>query len=436
MTGIERLRRLAWDYKNLSTKHACFGINTRRESDLLYDIADQIEREQDKVAQMDWEAVREVAANMAGRTFMSATIDGLLCDWSRKLTSAADGHDHTNDVSMSAYNLLPQEDRDAIAWVREHGGLSHVKEHWSGRVAQSHVHNMAERHKAKIARMQSHIEFVQGKCRERQGRIVELNKTIAAMRPRLAPEGGWPRFEDGEMVLIGSDFADWLGETHTVTSIEFFEDGVSLRWNPDEPEEFEWLSSDERVRRPAPKVLDADGAEIRVGDTVYSTRDTESGTVVYAYPPGDDGQPSVKVGAFWHHASELTHRAPVIAADGRPLRDGEHVWHVETGTELVVKELPKPGAYQAVVVFAPPASHLTSFDPDQLTHERPVVDTWERVEESAYATPQSYCSSRGIDKSMFTECGREYRYPKQAHIIKSVDIVRRCKALAERERGE
>lgn len=77
---------------------------------------------------------------------------------------------------------------DAWRWVREHGGLSHVKEHWSGRVAQSHVHNMAERHKAKVARMQNHIEFVQRKCRERQGRIVELNKTIADMRPR--PRGG------------------------------------------------------------------------------------------------------------------------------------------------------------------------------------------------------------------------------------------------------
>lgn len=70
----------------------------------------------------------------------------------------------------------------------------------------------------------------------------------------------------------------------------------------------------------------------------------------------------------WEGAVETD---PVLAADGLPLREGEHVYHVETGAELVVKELPKPGAYQAVVVFAPPAGHLTSFDPDRLTHQRP-----------------------------------------------------------------
>lgn len=64
----------------------------------------------------------------------------------------------------------------------------------------------------------------------------------------------------------------------------------------------------------------------------------------------------------------------VLAADGLPLRGGERVYHVETGAELVVEELPKPGAYQAVVVFAPPAGHPMSFDPDRLTHERPVLD--------------------------------------------------------------
>ena len=73
----------------------------------------------------------------------------------------------------------------------------------------------------------------------------------------------------------------------------------------------------------------------------------------------------------WEAAAETD---PVFAADGLPLREGEHVYHVETGAELVVEELPKPGAYQAVVVLVPPASHLTSFDPDQLTHQRPVLD--------------------------------------------------------------
>lgn len=101
----------------------------------------------------------------------------------------------------------------------------------------------------------------------------------------------------------------------------------------------------------------------------------------------------------WEAAVEADH---VIAADGLPLREGEHVYHVETGAELVVKELPKPGAYQAVVVFAPPASHLMMyFDPDRLTHERP--DSWERLEEEARS-----CTC----------------------VMEAIDLVRRARALA------
>lgn len=84
--------------------------------------------------------------------------------------------DPANDVSMSAYDLLPPDERESIAWVREHGGVENVKAHWSGRVALSHVHNMAEHQRAKRERMQRHIELIQRKCRERQKHICELNK--------------------------------------------------------------------------------------------------------------------------------------------------------------------------------------------------------------------------------------------------------------------
>lgn len=114
----------------------------------------------------------------------------------------------------------------------------------------------------------------------------------------------------------------------------------------------------------------------------------------------------------------VTHRAPVLAADGRPLHEGEHVYHVETGAELVVKELPKPGEYQAVVVFAPPASHLTSFDPDQLTHERP--DSWERLEEDAGKNPFDYCK----------DVGHRLDTCENSEAYKARDLVRRAKKLA------
>ena len=123
----------------------------------------------------------------------------------------------------------------------------------------------------------------------------------------------------------------------------------------------------------------------------------------------------------------LTHRAPVLAADGKPLRDGEHVYHVETGAELVVKELPKPGEYQAVVVFAPPASHLTSFDPDQLTHERP--ESWERLEEDVSALIDANVECSGAMQDYVDERG--VKCPHGILYLGVVqDVLRRAKALA------
>ena len=181
---------------------------------------------------------------------------------------------------------------------------------------------------------------------------------------------------------------------------------------------FEAIRILDRKGRFAPKVLDADGAEIRVGDTVYDNELGTKATVTFVHegmidPDFPDHVIRCKFDDDKDYEShmfkpdQLTHRAPIIAADGRPLREGEHVYHVETGTELVVKELPKPGEYQAVIVFATPASHLTSFDPDRLTHERP--DSWERIEEDARS-----CTC----------------------VMEAIDLVRRCRALAERERGE
>ena len=82
MTGIERLRQMAEDFKSVKTaEHCTFIVNTWRGryiDDAIADIADQIEREQEAL-------VRE-----------------------------------TEDVSG--------RDSDALAWVEEHGGLGHVKD--------------------------------------------------------------------------------------------------------------------------------------------------------------------------------------------------------------------------------------------------------------------------------------------------------------------
>lgn len=78
----------------------------------------------------------------------------------------------------------------------------------------------------------------------------------------------WPRFEDGEPVMAGDEATINENRRFTVKRIEFRNGKWMLN---DSRTEGHYLhgKSCERVERPAPKVLDADGVEIRVGDTVW-----------------------------------------------------------------------------------------------------------------------------------------------------------------------
>lgn len=77
----------------------------------------------------------------------------------------------------------------------------------------------------------------------------------------------WPRYEDGEPVMIGDEATNNKNQRFTVKRIEFRHGKWMLN---DSVTEGHYLNgkSGERVKRTAPKVLDADGVEIKVGDTV------------------------------------------------------------------------------------------------------------------------------------------------------------------------
>ena len=79
----------------------------------------------------------------------------------------------------------------------------------------------------------------------------------------------WPRFEDGECVMIGDEAMSNNNERFIVQRIE----ARHRKWMlNDSVTEGHYLNGKrgERVKRPAPKVLDADGVEIEVGDTVWT----------------------------------------------------------------------------------------------------------------------------------------------------------------------
>lgn len=375
MTGIERLRGVAGFWRE----------------NKLDDIVEQIEREQGgRVSRMRvLSVVTEMERHVSGVEGMG---DSPVARWARVLREAlgGDGRDHAADVSVSAYDLLPQEDREAVEWVRAHGGLEAVRRRWE---CLSYYADPVPRScmEKRLARLQRQIDESHAALGRRREIISELNhrasdltRENAELRKRAMPEGyEWPTV-DGKPVDFVTGYEPSLG---VLEAVSIYSNGACEVMGHDGI-----IKDVKEIHVVTPKALDADGAETRVGDTVYHVKDGSEMTVY-----GIEGEwLVVSVGGRVRH-DVVTHRAPVLAADGLPLREREHVYHVETGAELVVKGLPKPGEYQAVVVFAlptSPASHLTSFDPDQLTHERP--DSLDRLAEDIGAMVVAWRSNRDL----------------------------------------
>ena len=170
----------------------------------------------------------------------------------------------------------------------------------------------------------------------------------------------WPRFEDGEPVMIG-DGVDGLGGE--IIEVYIAENAAAI-WN--NSANHMHLSPGERVKRPAPEVLDADGVEIKVGDTVWH----EDGSELHVIGFGD-------------------------------VQDGE--------TMLVVEYAAGPTKWGEVRCLS-------------VTHTRP--DSWEQLEEDAESIRQTIARNFGdFSPSDFKQSGDSLQ-------DRVSDIVRRAKALA------
>lgn len=181
----------------------------------------------------------------------------------------------------------------------------------------------------------------------------------------------WPKFEDGSYVQLGDSYIDTDGDENEVMAIEFNDRCTDLVGLEGFHTGFYTLG--ERVKRPAPKVLDADGVLIKVGDTVWSTIDERCG------------------------------------------RDVPHE----------VKGFDKYGC----VLFEMHNETSTGWRPEYLTHNRP--DSWERLERDADNGPCGYFSFNGKE---CTGCPA-FGSGKPCTSAVCTDIVRRAKALAKKEAG-
>lgn len=167
------------------------------------------------------------------------------------------------------------------------------------------------------------VECEGAKCQECYARLFE-NIADRIDAERALPEGiEWPRFEDGELVRIGDEL-EFEGKTMLVCDATFYADGWALWCDREDMNGRLYGKHGERVKRPTPKVLGADGEPIEVGDTVYC-----------------DGDPE----------------------------------------PLVVDSFDDPGCVYLTSVKGSDGT-LYTIEPSLLTHERP--DSWEQLEKDAY----------------------------------------------------
>lgn len=216
-----------------------------------------------------------------------------------------------------------------------------------------------------------------------------------------------PRYEDGEVVGPGDVAVDEF-----VHGVVVLDDG-SWRLHDAAGDVICGGKRDERVRPAAPEVLLADGKPAKRGETVWRTTTGHEGTV--------DGVEDGMVLVHWADLSLidcpvdpawLTSTPPVLAADGKPLREGDAVWLTNEGAahagQSCVKSNGACGLYgigpdERLVVedacLMPDGLEHVNLDKygawcpsSWLTHEEPV--TQEQVDEWAAMPMREYYAER------------------------------------------
>lgn len=112
-----------------------------------------------------------------------------------------------------------------------------------------------------------------------------------------------PRFEDGEPIQIGDAFIQkCINEEVELDKIGialFTKNRLNMVWFPDEV-----------VQRPEPKILDADGNEIKVGDTVWVKNSPFEPLLVSGFKDGRVLMSYHNETSLGYKPTSLTHREP------------------------------------------------------------------------------------------------------------------------------
>ena len=266
MTGIEQLRKLGAD--------AVRGGEVGR---AICDIADQIERERacdsdtiENIRLIVGGVIDDMERHVSG---VEGAEDSPVARWARELRHALKSYtsderdaqnpscadaaetadvtseaakvtlDPAKDVSMSAYDLLPQEDREAISWVREHGGLERVKNLLDWVVGHCSTRQQLDFDFWLSGRVMHELGFEED--------MADRDEVGRRLLARLMPDGmewlveAWPRYEDGKPLRIG----DFVSDVE-VRSVVFRDGGILLSDCTSVPGWGTWRSYKEPIKRP------------------------------------------------------------------------------------------------------------------------------------------------------------------------------------------
>lgn len=189
---------------------------------------------------------------------------------------------------------------------------------------------------------------------------------------RALPEGvEWPRFEDGEMVKFG-DEVEFEGEAAKVLDVAFSVVRFSLGVGTATTSGRVYGFLGEPAKRPTPKVLDADGEPIRIGDVLYSS-----------------------------------------------------------GNECRVVSITVKADEACVGVHTDEGAFLPSVNPKYLSRKKPEPpDSWEKLEKDARKTACDYAPAPRNEDGLTTCDGCPFLKSESCSNEMTIDLVERAKKLA------
>lgn len=278
------------------------------------------------------------------------------------------------------HNVSDREEHEAAVWVRDHGGIDYVRAEWRSRVPRDRYERRRQRLLGHIAECETALGRRREIISKLTHRVSDLTRENAELRKRAMPEGyEWPRYESGEPLRYEDRYV-YDGREREVWHVDFDSYGEptilnkdGTRCKPDKGERVERLALDAEGNRIEPAI-----------DVWWVCEGDERGIhaeKMHVESIGEDGLVTCDPfnGGTWVEleSSELYVNRPVLDADGAPVKVGDTVYDKDTGDCFEVDGF----SYDCVVCTDVDACESDiEILPSQLTHTRPEPsDSWDAL---------------------------------------------------------